>query len=75
MMEIIQTLNSNEIDNLEMYSVDDIQKILGCSRKKTYQIINCPTFPKIKIGRQFFVPKSEYQKWVKRNLYKSISIF
>lgn len=59
---------------MEMYSVEDIQSLLGCSRKKTYLIVNNSTFPKIKIGRQFFIPKSEYQKWVKRNLYKSIEL-
>lgn len=57
-----------------MYSIKDIQDILGCSRKKAYLIVNNPTFPKIKIGRQFFIPKLEYEKWVKRHLYNSIEL-
>lgn len=59
---------------MEMYTVEDIQSLMGCSRKKAYLIVNNSTFPKIKIGRQFFIPKSEYQKWVKRHLYKSIAL-
>lgn len=55
-----------------MYSVDDIKRLIGCSRKKAYLIVKNSTFPKIKIGRQFFVPKTEYQKWIQRNLYKNI---
>ena len=65
-------INNETAADIGMYSVDDIQKIMGCSRKKVYLIINSSTFPKIKIGRQFFVPKFEFQKWIQRNLYKNI---
>ena len=56
----------------KMLTAKDIQQLLGCRRNKVYQILNTNTLPKIKIGKQYYVPQSEYNKWVNRNLQKEI---
>lgn len=56
----------------KMLTAKDIQQLLGCGRNKVYQILNTNTLPKIKIGKQYYVPQSEYNKWVNRNLQKEI---
>lgn len=63
-----------EYSNEKMLTVKDIQKLLGCGRGKAYQIVGSNTLPKIKIGKQFYIPQSEYDKWVKRNLNSEILI-
>lgn len=56
----------------KMLTVKDIQKLLGCGRGKAYQIVSSNTLPKLKIGKQFYIPESEYNKWVQRNLNREI---
>jgi len=53
-----------------MLTVKDLQKILKLSRTKTYQIVNQPDFPKIRIGREIRIPEKELEEFLKRNLYK-----
>lgn len=32
---------------------------------RTYDIVNQDDFPKIKIGKRSYIPKSEFEKWIK----------
>lgn len=56
----------------KFYTSKDIQSIMGCGKTKLYELLTNKTFPAIKIGRQFYVPKAEFDKWVERNLYSSV---
>lgn len=62
----------NNYSSEKMLTVKDIQKLIGCGRNKAYQIIASNTLPAIKIGKQYYIPQSEYDKWVCRNLHKEI---
>lgn len=53
-------------------SVKDIQNYLGCSRNKAYSIVHSNGFPKIRIGKQFYIPESDFEKWINRNLDKKV---
>ena len=52
----------------------DIKEILGFSKTKTYAIINQRDFPKIRFGREILIPKSEFEKFMKRMLYKEYKL-
>jgi len=52
----------------KMLKVSDIQKHLGIGRRKAYQLVSLEGFPKITIGRGYFIPEKEYKKWIKENL-------
>ena len=56
----------------KMLTVKDIQELIGCGRNKIYQIIASNTLPAIQIGKQYYIPQTEYEKWVNRNLHKQI---
>jgi excisionase family DNA binding protein len=58
----------------EYLTPKDIQKILGFSKQKTYDLISQNDFPKIKIGRSYRIPSSEFDGFMKRYLYKEIEI-
>ena len=51
--------------NEKILKVDDVADILGCSLKKAYRIVGQPDFPKIKIGRVYYIPESAFQTWIK----------
>lgn len=60
----------NDLD--KMLKVSDIQKHLGISRKKAYSLVSLKGFPKIQIGRNFYIPEEQYKKWIDENLKHTI---
>lgn len=55
-----------------MLTVKELQGILKMSRTKTYQIVNQPDFPKIRIGREIRIPEKELETYLRERLYKEI---
>lgn len=43
----------------------DIKDSLGCGINRAYDIVNQRDFPKIKIGKRFYIPEDEFEKWLK----------
>lgn len=63
------------MDNIDKYlKVKDIQKIIGCSEKKVYAIIKKKSFPKIKIGKQYYIPVEAFKEWEKTYMFKEFKI-
>ena len=56
----------------EMLTPTDIQKHLKIGRNKTYQLIQLSSFPKIKIGNTYRIPKEKYLKWISDNIRTTI---
>lgn len=56
----------------EVYTVEDIRRILGLGRSKTYEMIERVhkekgPFRVIKIGRVYRVPKESFNRWITGN--------
>lgn len=49
-----------------MMKVDDVAAVMGCSLKKAYKIVNQPDFPKITIGRMYYIPEAAFENWIKK---------
>jgi excisionase family DNA binding protein len=45
---------------------DDIQRILGLSRVKTYELLHQEGFPTVRIGRVIRVPREGFFAWLNR---------
>jgi hypothetical protein len=54
-----------------LYTVEDIREIFGCGKNKAYGIVASAGFPKIQIGRQYYIMPDEFDKWLLRNTLKS----
>lgn len=53
----------------KVYSISEIQKLLGISRTKAYDYIkevyeNGTPFRVIKVGSNYRIPKSSFDKWL-----------
>jgi len=48
----------------KMLTVKEIQEILKLSRAKTYELVNEPGFPKIRIGRCIRVPETALKQYL-----------
>ncbi len=46
------------------YTVAEIMKILGISRKKAYELCNSSNFKIVRIGRSIRVSKSSFDEWL-----------
>ncbi len=58
----------------EMLTVKDVQNHLGICREKAYKLVQLKSFPRMKIGNRYVIPKSEYQKWIAKNTYRDIHL-
>lgn len=57
----------NMINN-KILKVSDIQRHLGISKNRAYELVNLKSFPKIQIGHRFYIPQNAYEQWVHDNL-------
>lgn len=56
-------------ENKKVYSISDIQKLLGLGRTKTYNFLeevykNQEPFRVIKIGKLYRIPKDSFDRWL-----------
>lgn len=56
----------------EMLTVKDVMEHLKIGKNKVYQLIQLKSFPKIKLGNTYRIPKEEYLKWIKDNTRKEV---
>ncbi len=54
--------------------VKDVKEILGCSDHKAYAIIRKKSFPKIKIGKQYYIPEDAFKNWERTYLFKEYGV-
>lgn len=52
-----------------VYSVNEIQEMLGCGKSKVYELITeaykkQDMFRVIKIGKNYLIPKDSFHKWL-----------
>jgi len=60
--DFIDKQNNN--DDMILYKVTDVQKILGCCPKTAYKIFKSKSFPSKQIGRRYYIEKSKFMKWL-----------
>lgn len=62
--------NGKEFDMEKVvYSVDEIQEMLGCGRNKIYNLVNEAyekknMFRVIRVGKNFLIPKESFHRWL-----------
>lgn len=45
--------------------VKDVANILGCGINRAYEIVGQRDFPKIKIGKRFYILESKFYDWLR----------
>lgn len=55
-----------------MLTAKDIKENLGVSLPTVYKLLNMKSFPKIKIGKRFYIPEESYNTWIKENVKNTI---
>ena len=58
----------------KMLTPKDIQSMFGLSKRKTYQLVEAKGFPKIKIGKQYYIPEDDLERWVQKNVGQEVKV-
>lgn len=58
--------------NKKYLSVNEARQVLGCSKNKMYKIIKLTGFPKMKIGKNYYIDQKLFEKWQDENMYTQI---
>ncbi len=61
----------NEVEKV-VYNIKDVQQILGLGKNNVYKLLKLPTFPVIKIGKRYLIPKKEFEEWISKSLRKEL---
>lgn len=61
----LEVQENNKIENERILKVSDIQKHLGISKTRAYNLMKVKSFPKIQIGHRYYIPESAYIQWIK----------
>jgi excisionase family DNA binding protein len=48
-------------------NADDISRVLGLSRVKTYELLHQEGFPTVRIGRVIRIPQERFFAWLNRS--------
>lgn len=68
--ERITALNESETAYIEsdydkrIYTVEEIQDILGVSKTSAYNLVKSNVFHSVKVGGQYRVSKKSFDKWL-----------
>ena len=62
------------IQEKDYLTVKDLQDYLGFGKNKIYTLVNQNDFPKIRIGKNFLIPREELDIYLKRKIYKTIEV-
>ena len=60
----IMQKGTNMDDMERLLTIKDIQEHLQIGRNRMYQLIKIDSFPKIKIGNTYRIPKQKYLEWI-----------
>lgn len=53
--------------NITMYSIKDLQEIMGIGKNTAYKLVKLKGFPFIQIGKKILIPSDGLNKWIEEN--------
>lgn len=56
----------NESHEKMVYSVEELQRLLGIGRNNTYELVNSGAFPVIRVNNRILIPKEPFLQWLYR---------
>lgn len=59
-----------EVQDSKVYTIKDIQNYLGIGKNNAYKLLKTPSFPVIKIGKKYVIPKDLFEEWVRKSIQK-----
>jgi len=51
----------------KILSVKDVRQIFGCGLRQAYEMVHAPGFPRVKVGRKYYISAQALKKWMDDN--------
>ena len=45
-------------------SVKDLAELLGINKSTAYDLVNADSFPAVRVGKRYVIPRSELDRWM-----------
>lgn len=58
-----------------VYSVRELQTLLGMGKNQTYELVKSGQFPVRKIGSNYLIPKESFDKWIRSGNNNSTIVY
>ncbi len=65
--------NVNKV-NSDFLRIKELASTLNLGESATRKLVLQPSFPKIKIGGTYLIPKEKYKEWINQHLYHAVKI-
>lgn len=60
----LYSASSNKAYEKQVYTVKEIQRILGISKSTVYRLVSSNTFHCVKVGGHYRIPKKSFEEWM-----------
>lgn len=60
------TAKTIDTQDIVLYNVSDIQRILKLGRVRAYELMNSDGFPSFKLNKKLYIEKTRLDDWVRR---------
>ena len=67
-------LEAQDDNNIKLYTIADIQKMLHRDKNKTYKVMQLRGVPTIQIGERILVPHNQLCQWINQNISNKIEV-
>lgn len=57
-------------NDIIVYTVGDIQRIMSLGRTRAYELMRSDGFPSIKLNNRIYITKKNFEKWLDKNTNK-----
>ena len=64
----------NEKQSGKMLRPKDVQERLGVGKNRAYALIHQKGFPKITIGKSFYIPEDKFIEWIDKHVKTTIIV-
>ncbi len=54
-----------------VYSVEELQRLLGLGRNNTYELVNSGAFPVVRVNNRILIPKEPFLQWLHKGNFQS----
>ncbi len=57
----------SQYDESLVYTVAEVQRLLGISRGTVYDYLHAGVIPNFKLGRRFIIPRASFHRWLEES--------
>ena len=63
--------NQHTSEEKLVYSVEELQRLLGLGRNNTYELVNSGVFPVVRVNNRILIPKEPFLQWLHKGNIQS----